>query len=122
MGGGLKMGFYKWKPSKTAKREFAQKMDEISEFCKQNGISQSNNGDSYYFEINGQKYRVSNHAVESRNKYDELTGELLNARGYAMDTERKDTIIYIHASKTRIIDIYKDLKAGYKLNGRGERL
>ncbi len=112
----------RWKPSKTAIREFAKKMDEISEFCNENGISQSRNGDSYYFTINKQDYRVSNHAVESRNKYDELTGELLNARGYKMDAIRKHNVIYIHAGKTRIIDIYNDLKAGYKLNGRGERL
>ena len=32
------MGFYKWTPSKTAKREFAKKMAEIDEFCKKNNL------------------------------------------------------------------------------------
>jgi uncharacterized coiled-coil DUF342 family protein len=110
---------YKFKPSKTAKREFAQKMNEIDEFCKENLISNSKTNDSYYFSINGQKYRVSNHAVESRNKYDEITGELKNARGYELDSTRDDDTVYIHASKTRIIEIYNNLKSGKRLNGRG---
>ena len=101
---------YKWKPSKTAIREFVKKMDEVSEFCNKNNIVQSRNGDSYYFTINEQEYRVSNHAVESRNKYDELTGELLNARGFEMNNKREDNIIYIHAGKTRIIEVYNNLK------------
>lgn len=29
--------------------------------------------------------------------------------------------VYIHAGKTRIIEIYNDLKAGYQLDGRGNR-
>lgn len=48
---------YKWKPSKSAAREFAAKMQEIETFCRENGIDKSASGDSYYFEINGQKYR-----------------------------------------------------------------
>lgn len=94
----------KWKPSKTALKEFAKKMDEIDEFCKNNGISQSTSSDSYYFDIDGQSYRVSNHSVES-SKY---------------HNGRKEGVIYIHASKTRIIEIYENLKAGKKLDGFGK--
>lgn len=110
----------KWKPSKTKAKEFAQTMNNIEKFCYDNGIQQSFKGDSYYFTINGRKYRVSNHSVESSNRaaYTDLgqTRELYHPNG------REDDITYIHASKTRIIEIYNDLKAGYQLDGRGERL
>lgn len=95
----------RWKPSKTAKRDFAIKMAEIEDFVKANGITQSFNGDSYYFTLNGTNYRVSNHSPESSPYHD----------------ARDKNTVYIHASKTRIIDIYNDLKAGYELDGRGNR-
>ena len=109
---------FKWKPSKAAKREFAQKMDEIGEFCRVNGIDQSANGDSYYFSINGKFYRVSNHSVEASNAraYNWL-GEQVREK-YHPDGRDKDTV-YIHAGKTRIIEIYNNLKAGRELDGRG---
>lgn len=110
----------KWKPSKTKIKEFAKTMDEISEFCCENGIIQSSNGDSYYFSIDDQEYRISNHSVEASNRaaYSDLgmTRELYHPGG------RKDDVIYIHAGKTRIREIYLDLKAGYKLDGRGNRV
>lgn len=113
------MGYGKWKPSKTKAREFAQTMDEINDFCVQNGISQSAKGDSYYFRLNEKNYRVSNHSVEASNShtYSDLgqIRELYHPNGREADT------IYIHASKTRIIEIYNDLKAGYELDGRGMR-
>ena len=115
------MGFYrKWKPSKTAKKEFAQKMDEIKDFCHENGIEHSLSKDSYYFRLNGKNYRVSNHSVEASNAhaYDMFgnqTRELYHPEG------RDDDTIYIHASKTRIVEIYNDLKNGYELDGRGYR-
>ena len=115
------MGFYrKWKPSKTAKKEFAQKMDEIKDFCYINGIEHSSSKNSYYFFLNGKSYRVSNHSVEASNAhaYDTLgnqTRELYHPGGRDEDT------IYIHASKTRIIEIYNDLKNGYELDGNGRR-
>ena len=108
------MGYYryfKYKPSKTKIKAFKEKMSEIDSFCDENGIIQSSTSDSYYFEINNQKYRVSNHSVELSN---------VNSHGnYHEDGRRTDTI-YIHASKTRIIEIYNNLKLGKKLNGRGE--
>ena len=114
------MGFYyKWKPSKTAAREFAQKMQEIDEFCEINGIHQSKRGDSYYFELDGKSYRVSNHTIEASdskafNEYGEKVREFYH--------ENDEIDIYITASKTRIIEIYNDLKSGYQLNKRGYRI
>lgn len=111
----------KWKPSKTAARDFAAKMREVEAFCAEHGIEQSRAGDSYYFTLNGTKYRVSNHTVEASNAaaYDDVTGEqrreLYHALGRDSDT------VYIHAGKTRIMDIYNDLANGYALDGRGNR-
>ena len=34
---------------------------------------------------------------------------------------READVVYIHASKTRIMEIYNDLKAGHKLDGKGRR-
>lgn len=65
------------------------------------------------------------------NLYDEYdkhipTKNQLKAIMYKRDlyheTERKDDTVYIHAGKTRIIDIYNDLKAGYKLDGKGYKI
>ena len=95
---------YKWKPSKSKIREFASKMNEIDEFCQLNRISQSATNDSYYFELNGKKYRVSNHSPESSLYHD----------------GRDDDVVYIHASKSRVIEIYNNLKSGMVLNGKGE--
>lgn len=109
----------RWKPSKTKARAFAQQMSDASQFCIDHGIQKS--GGSYYFTVNGQRYRVSNHSVEASNSaaYDQVTGEqkrdLYHADG------RKDSVIYIHASQTRIAEIYNDLVAGHELDGRGFR-
>lgn len=109
---------YKWKPSKTAAREFAEKMNEIEIFCRKNGIKQSLKGDSYYFEIDGVKYRVSNHSVEASNRraYNEY-GEKIREKYHA--DEREPDTVYIHASKTRIKEIYAALRDGATLDGRG---
>ena len=71
--------------------------------------------------LNGINYRVSNHTVETSNSkaYDDFgnkTRELYHPQG------REDNTVYITAGKTRIIDIYNDLKAGYKLDKRGNRI
>ena len=115
------MGYKKkWKPSKSAAREFASTMNRIKEFCDNNGISYSKTCDSYYFQINGVNYRVSNHTIETSNfrAYDEFGNKIRDL--YHPDGREEDTV-YITASKTRIIDIYNDLKAGYKLDKRGYR-
>lgn len=112
---------YKWKPSKSAKIDFANKMKEVDAFCAEHGISASRSSDSYYFTVNGVNHRVSNHSVESSNSkaYDPMTGK--QRRELYREGGREADVIYIHASKTRIIDIYNDLVAGYKLDGRGNR-
>lgn len=111
---------YRWKPSKSKAKEFALLMNEIDEFCAKNGINNSSTNDSYYFRINGKKYRVSNHSVEKSNAtaYDEL-GRKVHAIYH--EGGREEDTVYIRASKTRIIQIYNDLKAGYELDGRGNR-
>lgn len=85
-----------WVPGKTEKRDFAIKMQEIKEFCLQNKIEVNSTNDSYYFTINDQKYRVSNHA-----------------------SKKNDDIFHIHASKLRIIEIYTNLKYGVDLDHKG---
>ena len=115
------MAYRRWKPSQTSKREFAEKMAEIEKFCSENSIDKSRNGDSYYFTVDGQQYRVSNHSVESSNAHAyNWLGEQIREK-YHEDGRRED-VTYIHASKTRIIEIYNDIKAGYKLDGRGKRV
>ena len=94
----LKMYGRKWKPSKAKAREFTQKMDEIANFCIANGIEQSRAGDSYYFNICGKSYRVSNHTVEASNRsaFDEFgqqTRELYHEGG------RLDNVIYIQEKR-----------------------
>lgn len=114
------MGYRRsWKPSRSKAREFAQKMEEIREFCNENGIDYSSNMDSYYFMVNGKKYRVSNHTIEASNSGAYIDG--IQVRDKYHDDTRANDIVYIHASKTRIMDIYNDLKAGYSLDGKGNR-
>ena len=113
------MGFYrKWKPSKTAKQDFAKQMDEIDEFCATHGISHSKTNDSYYFTINGKRYRVSNHTIEASDRGMYVEG-LKVRESYHNDCE--EDLICITASKTRIIEIYNDLVNGYELTKRGYR-
>ncbi len=108
----------KWKPSRTAAREFAQKMDEIGDFCHAHGILQSASGDSYYFAIDGQNYRVSNHTIEASNqKAYNFAGQKI--RDVYHPNGRNENTIYITAGKTRIIEIYNNLVAGKTLDGRG---
>lgn len=111
---------FKFKLSKAERVAFAEKMKEIELFCETNGIYRSQRGDSYYFNLNGKQYRVSNHTVAASNKgaFDEY-GERFRPL-YHPEGEKDDTV-YITAGKTRIIEIYNDLKAGYELDRRGNR-
>lgn len=108
----------KWRSSKSAAREFAKEMEEISAYCAAHNIEQSRSGDSYYFSINGISYRVSNHSVEASNRgaFNEF-GEQVRQKYHG--DGRDENTIYIHASKTRIIEIFENLKAGKDLDGRG---
>ena len=107
----------KWAPSKRARKEFAEKMNEIDTFCAENGIEASRSSDSYYFCLNGQKYRVSNHTIEASNRgaFDDMGNQ---TRDFYHTGDEADTI-HIFASKTRIIEIYENLRAGKKLDRRG---
>lgn len=113
------MGYKRrWTPSKTAKREFAKQMEEIDDFCNKNGITQSKSSDSYYFFLNDKEYRVSNHTIKASNsKAYNAFGEQVREK-YHPDKE-KDDVVYITAGKTRIIEIYENLKAGKELDRRG---
>ena len=113
---------YTYRPSAAQKKEFHEKMLEIEAFCKKHDISASRNNDSYYFSIEGQRYRVSNHSVEASNRaaFDEYTGK--QWRELYHDPEREEDVVEILAGKTRIIDIYNDLVAGYDLDYRGRRI
>lgn len=108
----------RWRPSRSKAREFAQKMDDIERFCDEHGIDCSSSMDSYYFEVGGQKYRVSNHTVAQSNRgaYDELYGKKRCL--YHPEGERDDTV-YITAGKTRIVEIYEALQEGKVLDRRG---
>ena len=111
----------RFKPSRSQARAFAQKMAEIDNFCRENAIDHSRSSDSYYFTINGQNYRVSNHTIAASNRgaYNEL-GEQIREKYH--ENKESDDVIYITAGKTRIIEIYNDLKAGHKLDRRGNRI
>lgn len=106
---------YRWKPSKTAAKEFATKMKEIDDYCSNHGITRSRSSDSYYFIHNGVEYRISNHAVErSVNSY---------GNNYHGDSdEYRNNVFCIHASKTRLIDIHQLIIKGIKIDHRGNKI
>jgi hypothetical protein len=105
--------------SRTKAKEYAQEMERINDFCNEHGISASRNLDSFYFKLNGISYRVSNHTMEAsdRGMRDSLTGEKLRESYHKYD----DDLVCITAGKTRIVQVYCDLKAGYELTKRGLR-
>lgn len=117
---------YRYRPSRAKAREFAKKMDEVERFCDEHGISYSASMDSFYFAIKGEKYRVSNHTVAASNAgrfaYDPITGERVETRAKYHEDGEFDRAHEITAGKTRIIDIYNDLVAGYALDKRGRRI
>ena len=104
----------KWRPSRTKAREFAQQMARIEQFCKENKISKS--GGSYYFGLNGQRYRVSNHSVEASDRGAFRDGVQVRDKYH---NGRSESVVYIHASQLRIEEIYNNLLAGRRLDGRG---
>lgn len=80
-------------------KAYKDKIKEIDAFCKENEISVSGNYSCYEFELDGQRYVVAN------DKY-----------------YKKPNAIFFYAGKTRIIEIYNDLKNGYKLDKRAFRI
>lgn len=118
---GYRMFGSKWTPNNKEREEFKNKMNEIEKFLDEHrDISASVSRDSFYFVINETCYRVSNHSIEASNKraYDRNTGEQIREKYH--DDERDKETRYIHASKTRIIDIYNAIASGKKVNGRGQ--
>lgn len=109
---------YRYKPSRAKAREYAEQMEHIREFCNANGIDHSLSMDSYYFVLNGKRYRVSNHTIEASNRaaYDEFGNKLREEYH-----NPEDNIVCITAGKTRIEQIYKDLASGHELDKRGNR-
>lgn len=108
----------KWKPSKTRIAEFVQKMDGVQEFCIKNGIDFSHKMDSFYFTVDNQKYRVSNHTVAASNgKAYNFLGEQVRDIYHPNGTE--DDVIYITAGKTRLIEVYTNILTGKPLDKRG---
>lgn len=112
---------YRYKPSKDKAQAYKDEMQAIEAYCRGRGISHSASYDSYYFTVGGTDYRVSNHTIEASNAcaYDE-DGNII--RPLYHDGGRQANTVYIHASKTRIIEIHTALQAGYKLDGRGNRV
>lgn len=112
------MGF-RYKPSRANAREFAQTMDKINDFCAIHGIAHSLSSDSYYFSHAGNRYRVSNHTLQASDRgMRNATGEKIRDSYHAAD----ENLICITAGKIRLIQIYTDIIAGYKLDKRGGRI
>ena len=110
---------YKKTFSKSAKRAFAQKMDEIKSFCDEHAITYSNTMDSFYFYYNGTNYRLSNHTVEASNRgaYDALGNNIREK----YHNGRNENTIYYTVGKTRLIEVYNDIIKGFELDGREYR-
>lgn len=109
-----------FKPSKKQAKEFALKMQEIDNFCQENGIAQSRTNDSYYFYLNNIKYRVSNHTIQASNRgaFDEFGNQIREVYHKEIDPE----IVEIRAGKTRIIEIFNALKSGKRLDKCGKEV
>ena len=115
-------------PSAEEKEAFKAAMRELEAYVKAEGISASAGYDSFYFEVDDRSYRVSNHSVEAsnRNRCDKCQREHGGApcsevkHCYVFHKGGRDKAVrYIHAGKTRLVGIHKALKAGFKLDGRG---
>lgn len=92
-----------WLHSKSEKKWYAQQMDWVGKFCKENNIERPvEDGATFIFELDGKKYIISNSYIDKHFR-------------------KKDTH-YIYASPTRLIEIYTDLKDGHMLDSRGYRL
>ena len=107
-----------WGPSKAQAKAFATKMCEVEDYCAKHGIEHSASTDSYYFEINGERYRVRNHTVAQSNRaaFDRNGNKI---RGFYHEPGEYDHNHEITAGKTRIIEIHKALVSGKKLDKRG---
>lgn len=114
---------YKWKPNKAQVAEFKKQMEELDAFLEEHwhDVKASMSRDSFYFMYNGTPYRVSNHSIEASNKkaYN-WRGEQVREK-YHPDERDKETR-YIHASKTRFIEIYNRIMSGIEVDGHGNAM
>lgn len=94
---------------------------EIIKFCLENNVEYSTPLFSFYFEIDGKKYLVSEKRVSTNltQQFDER-GNPTVAFWHSLSNILNSTKII--ARKGRLIDIYQDLKNGYELDMNGERL
>ena len=114
---------YTYRPSAAQKKEFHEKMLEIEAFCKKHGYFRKVTITiAIISALKVSDIEWSNHSIEASNRaaFDEYTGEQL--RELYHDPELEEDVIDILAGKTRIIDIYNDLVAGYDLDYRGRRV
>lgn len=102
------------------RRNYVERLEALDAFCEEHDIMCNVHRDSFYFELNGKRYRVSNHSIKANweRAYSGMRDDLkplYHPNGY------DKSIIYIHAGKFRVPQIYEDIRAGYDLNLRGYR-
>lgn len=90
------------KSPRTQIKSFLDTIDEIDNFCVENSIKTNKSRDNYFFNIGEQKYHISDRPVEI-NDIDGI----------------QESTIHIIAGKTRLINIYNNLKDGILLDSRG---
>lgn len=89
--------------------------EDVRRFCRANGIRMSDSG-SYYFELYGQRYRVSDHSVEESNRgaYDKRGYQ--RRRLYHPNGREADTI-YILSNDIEFV--YLNLRNGNRVSSNG---
>jgi hypothetical protein len=110
------MKFRKFKPNKTEKLIYIDKLTKLDNFLSSNtDIVSSSTRESFYFTVNGKYIRVSNHTISKSNSnmYDDLGNKIRDSYHLCKyDTE-------ITASPLRLPEIYTYLLNGVELDKRG---
>jgi len=90
-------------------------MNDVRSFCKANGIRMSGTG-SYYFELYGQRYRVSDHSIEDSNRgaYDKKGYQ---RRRLYHPNGREENITYITSNDIEYV--YLNLRNGNRVSSNG---
>ena len=87
---------------------------ELTEFCERNGIRRSKYGDSFYFTLQGKRYRISNHSTEISNSWSRnLNGKQIRRPYHS----RRDNTVSIIAPRSRVKAIYEELSRTNKCSG-----
>ena len=106
-------------------RPSKERIKQIEEFCKEHNITHNSNYDSFYFEIKGQQYRISNHSIDDSVHRDKKTNKLVNH--HIDGNEIKNSHEYCsqvkcyYAFQSRLEYIYNDIVKGYQLDNNGRR-